>query len=149
MKGKVVTSEEVKIPTLQTVIVRGLTTVTGHQKHVHVLVEPSPKCTTMLILGNTSELRPGRSDVTVVLRNSSGRDVTLEPCTEIGTVTAANIVPSTQVGNGSHLDEQERVPCMSAQVESIDLPRSLQQRSRDPEGILQKLDLSRIDEQEP
>ena len=38
---------------------------------------------------------------------------------------------------------------MSAQVESIDLPRSLQQRSRDPKGILQKLDLSRIDEWEP
>ena len=110
VKGKVVTGKEVKIPALQTVIVRGLTMVTGHQKHVHVLVEPSPKCTTMLILGNTSELRPGRSDVTVVLRNLSGRDITLEPHTEIGTVTAANIVPSTQVGNGSHLDEQERVP---------------------------------------
>ena len=38
---------------------------------------------------------------------------------------------------------------MSAQVESIDLPGNLHQRSRDPEGILQKLDLSRIDEWEP
>ena len=149
VKGKVVTSEEVKIHALQTVIVRGLTMITGHQKHVHVLVEPSPKCTTVLIPGNTSELRTGRSDVTVLLRNLSRRDVTLEPCTEIGMVTAANTVPSTQVGNGSHLDEQERVPCMSAQVESIDLPRNLQQRSRDPEGILQKLDLSGIDEWEP
>ena len=138
-----------KIPALQTVIVRGLTTVTGHQKYVHVLVEPSPKCTSVLILGNTSELRPGRSDVTVVLRNLSGRDVSLELCTEIGTVTAANIVPSTQVGKGSHLEKQGRVPCMSTQVESIDLPRSLQQRSIDPEGILQKLDLSRIDKWEP
>ena len=32
VKGKVVTSEKVKIPTLQTVVVKGLTTVTGHQK---------------------------------------------------------------------------------------------------------------------
>ena len=93
VKGKVVTSEEVKIPALQTVIIRGLTTVTGHQKHVHVLVEPSLKCTTVPILENTSKLRPGRSDVTVVLRNLSGRDVTIEPHTEIGMVTAANIVP--------------------------------------------------------
>ena len=95
VKGKVVSDEEVKIPTLQTAVVKGLTMVTGHQKHVHVLVEPSPKCTSVFILGNTSELRPGGSDVTVVLRNLSGREVTLEPCTEIGTVTAANIVPST------------------------------------------------------
>ena len=129
VKGKVVTSEELKIPVSQTVIVRGLTMVTEHQKHVHVLVEPSPKCTSVLILGNTSELRPGRSDVTVVLRNLLGRDITLEPPTEIGTVTAANLVPSTQAGNGSHLEEQGRVPCMSTQVESIDLPRRLQQRS--------------------
>ena len=38
---------------------------------------------------------------------------------------------------------------MSAQVESADLPRRLQQGSRDLEGILQKLDLSGIDEWEP
>ena len=41
-KGKVVTTKKVKIPTFQTVIEKGLTKVTGHQKHVHVLVEPSP-----------------------------------------------------------------------------------------------------------
>ena len=37
VKGKVVTSKKDKIPALQTVIVKGLTKVTGHQKHVHVL----------------------------------------------------------------------------------------------------------------
>ena len=79
----------------------------------------------------------------------SGRDVTLESCTEIGTVTAANIVPSMQVGNSSDLDVKERVPCMSAQVESANLPSRFQQTSRDPEGVLQKLDLSGIDEWEP
>ena len=78
VKGKVVTSEKVKIPALQTVVVKGLTMVTGHQKCVHVLVEPSPKCTSVFVLGNTSELRPGVSGVTVVLRNLSGRDITLE-----------------------------------------------------------------------
>ena len=57
-----------------------------------------------------------------------------------------------QVGNEPDLDEKEKVPCISAQVESADLPRRLQQGSRDPKGILQKLDLfdlSGIDEWEP
>ena len=40
VKGKVVTCEKVKIPALQTAVVKGLTMITGHQKHVHVLVEP-------------------------------------------------------------------------------------------------------------
>ena len=38
---------------------------------------------------------------------------------------------------------------MSAQVESVDLPEQFQQRSRDQEDILQKLDLSRIDDWDP
>ena len=71
VKGKVVTSEKEKIPTLQTVVVKGLTTVTGHQKCVHRLVEPSPKCTSIFVPGNTSELRPGGSGVAVILRNLS------------------------------------------------------------------------------
>ena len=80
------------------VTLKGLTTVTGHQKNVHVLVEPSPKCMSVFVPGNTSELRPGGTGVTVVVRNLSERDMTLEPYTEIGTVTATNIVPSMQGG---------------------------------------------------
>ena len=109
-------------------------------------MEPSPKCTSVFVLGNTSELRPGGSGVTVVLRNLSGRDITLEPCTEIGTVTVANIVPSMQVGNEPKLDEKEKVSCILAQIESTDSTERFQQGSRDPGGILQKLDLSGIDD---
>ena len=72
VKGKVVTSEKVKIPTLQTVVVKGLTKITGDQKHVHMLVEPSHKCMSVFVPGNTSELVPGGSSITVVLRNLSG-----------------------------------------------------------------------------
>ena len=54
-----------------------------------------------------------------------------------------------EVGNEPKLDEKERVSCMLAQTESTDLPEKFQQRSKDSEGILQKLDLSRIDEWEP
>ena len=55
VRSRVVTSEEVTIPTSQTVAVQGLTMITGHHKHVHVLVESSPKCVSVFILGNTSE----------------------------------------------------------------------------------------------
>ena len=58
VKGKVVTTKKVKIPTFQTIITKGLTKVTRNQKHVHVLVEPSPKCTSVFVPGNTSALIP-------------------------------------------------------------------------------------------
>ena len=59
VKGKVVTTKKVKIPAFQTVITKGLMKVIGHQKHVHVLVEPSPNCKGVFIPGNTSKLIPG------------------------------------------------------------------------------------------
>ena len=71
VQGNVVVREEVTILALQTTVVKGLTTITGHHKHVHVLVESSPKCTTVFILGNTSELKPGTSDIEVVVINKS------------------------------------------------------------------------------
>ena len=114
VKGKVVTSEKAKIPALQRVVVKGLTTDTGNQKCAHVLVEPSPKCTSIFVPGNTSELRLGGSGVAVVLRNLSGRDIMLEPHNEIGMVTTANIVPSMQVGNEPDLDE--KIKCHVCQL---------------------------------
>ena len=61
VQGKVVIREEVTILALQITVVKGLTTITRQHKHVHVLVESSPKCTTVFILGNTSKLKPGNS----------------------------------------------------------------------------------------
>ena len=135
-RDKVVMCKEVKIPALQTLVVKGLTMITGHCKHVHVLIESSPKCVNVFIPGNSSELRPRRSDVTVVLQNRSKKDVILKPHTKIGTVTAANLVPSNQVSNDFDLQERERVPCMLAQVESTDIPGKSRQGSSDPEDIL-------------
>ena len=99
VRGKVVTSEEVTIPALQTTAVKGLTTITGHHKHVHVLMESSPKCVNVFVPGNTSELKPGKSEIEVVVQNRSGKDMKPKPCTEIGTVIMVNIVPTTQVSN--------------------------------------------------
>ena len=105
----------------QTVAVKGLTTITGYCNQINVLMESSSKWVNVFILGNISELRPGKSDVNVVNQNRSGRDVNLKLHTEVGTVITANIVPTTQVSNGFDLDEQERVSCMLAQVESANI----------------------------
>ena len=118
---KVVTSEEVIIPASQTTVVKGLTTITGHHKHVHVLVESSLSCVNVFIPENTSELKPGHSEKEVVVQNRSGKDVKLKPCTEIGTVIVANIVPTTQVSNDFDVGELERVSSMSVQVGSTDI----------------------------
>ena len=117
VKGKVVTTKKVKLPPFQTVITKGLTKVTGHQKHVRVLVEPCPNCKSVFIPGNTSKLIPGGSGVAVVLRNISWRDVTLKQHTEVGIVTAANIVQSVQIPNEQDLGEDNKIQCMSTQAD--------------------------------
>ena len=149
VRGKVVSCKEVTIPTSQTVVVKGLTMITGHCKHVHLLMESSPKCVNVFVLENTSKLSPGKSEVKVVIQNRSGKDVKLKPHTKIGTVITANIVLTTQVNNDFDVDEQERVSCMSAQVESADIPGETPDGSGDPKDILQKLNLSGMEEWEP
>ena len=86
-------------------------------------MELFPKCTAVFILGNTSELKPGNSNIKVVIQNRYGRDMKLKPGTENGTVTAANIIPTMQVSNDSDVTGQERVSSMLAQVKSIDIVR--------------------------
>ena len=54
-----------------------------------------------------------------------------------------------QVGNEPKFDDKEKVQCMLAQVELSDLSAGCQQGSLDPEDILQKLDLSWIDDWDP
>ena len=73
----------------------------------------------------------------------------LKAHTKIGTVITANIVPTTQVSNDFDMGEQERVSCMSAQVESTEILEETPDDSRDPKDILQKLNLSGMEEWEP
>ena len=58
-------------------------------------------------MGNTSELKPGKSIIKVVVVNKSRQDVKLKPSTEIGTVTATNIVPTMKVSNEALVAESE------------------------------------------
>ena len=105
-------------------------------------MEPSPKCKNIFIPGNSSELIPGMSGVAVVLQNLSGRDIILEPHTEVGIVTAANIVPSVEIPDKQDLKENEEVQCKSAQADLSE--GEIKQAETDPEDILQKVDLFRI-----
>ena len=142
VKGKVVTTKKVIVPAFQTVIARGLMKVTGHQKHVHVLVEPSPRCKSIFVPGNTSELIPGGSGVVVLLQNLSGRDITLEPHTEVGMVTAAQH-SSIQKPDKQDLRGNEKVQCKSPQA---DLSKGeIQPEETDPEDIFWKIDLGIAD----
>ena len=139
VKESIVISEEVTIPALQITVVKGLTMITGHHRCVHVLVELSHKCTNVFILGNTSELKPGNSDIEAVIQNRSGRDVKLKPGTKFGTVIAANIVPTTQVSNDFNVNGQERVSSMLAQVESTDILRETSDVNNNLKHILRSL----------
>ena len=150
VKGSVVIGEEVTIPALQITVVKGLTTITGHHKCVHVLMESSPKCTNVFILGNTSELKTGNSNIEVVIQNRAEKDVKLKPGTEIGTVIAANIIQTMQVSSDLDVDGPEVVSSMSAQVESINILQNTSDRVRnDLNNILQKLNLSGMQDWEP
>ena len=67
VEGNVIITKKVAIPTFQTVFVKELTKVTGYHKHVHMLEEPFHKCQHIFVPGNTTELKPGGSQVDVVL----------------------------------------------------------------------------------
>ena len=144
VKGKVVVMKKVVVPAFQMLIVKGLMKVTRHQKHVHVLVEPSPKCKNIFVPGNTTKLKLGGWRADVVLWNLSGRDIILESHTEVGIFSAANKVPPILApdmleGNVQDDENDASVQCLSAQAE---LPESeLRQTGIDPEEILQKVDL--------
>ena len=74
----------------------------------------------------------------------------LKSGTEIGTIIAANIIPTMQVSNDFDVTGQERVASMSAQVESIDILRDTSDMVRnDLKDILQNLNLSGMEEWEP
>ena len=61
-------------------------------------------------------------------------------------VTTANIIPSIQIPGNQDLSEIEKVQCTSTQA---DLSEEIQQEETDPEDILQKVDLSGIDDWDP
>ena len=74
----------------------------------------------------------------------------LKPGTEIGNIIAANIVSTMQVSNDFDVTGQERVSIMLAQVEYTDILWDTSDWVRnDLKDILQKLNLSRMEDWEP
>ena len=73
----------------------------------------------------------------------------LKPGTEIGTVIAANIIPTMQVSNNFDVVRQERVSSMLAQLESTNIFGETPDVSSDLKGILKKLNLFRMGEWNP
>ena len=133
----------------QIIVVKGLITITGHHKCVHVLMESSPNCMNVIVLGNMCELKSGNPNIETVIQNSSGKDMKLKAGTEIVTVIAANIVPTPQVSHDFDVDGPEIVSSMSAQVESINILRDISDWVRnDLKDILQKINLSGIQDWE-
>ena len=119
---------------------KGLTKATGHHKHVHVLVEPSPKCQNIFVPGNTTELK--LRGISVGCGPPKWGEVILGPHTEVGIISVANEVQpmlAPEVIKGDVQDD-EKIQCKSAKV---DLPESKSKPAKvDPEEILQKGDLS-------
>ena len=87
----------------------------------------------------------------MVLWNLSGREVTLEPNTEVGTISAANKVPPTLtpkvIEENIQMMKMTKIQCKSAQV-YLSNSKSKQVKV-DTEGILQKVDLSGITDWNP
>ena len=90
-----------------------------------MFVEPFPKCKNIFIPEHTTELKPEASRVDVVLQNLSGRDIILEPHTEVAMVLAANKFPSIltpdvlekNVQDDEDDEDDESLQCKSAQAE--------------------------------
>ena len=76
----------------------------------------------------------------VVLRNLSGRDIILEPLTEVGMLMAANRGPSIQIPDEQELKENEKkIQWKSSQADLSE--GNIQQEETDPEVIFQKSDV--------
>ena len=141
VKGKVIVTKKVIVPAFQMIIVKGLMRVTGHEKYVHVLVEPSPKCKNIFVPGNMTELKPGGSRVDVVLQNLSWRNIILEPHTKVGIVSNVPLIltPDVLEKNVQDDKDKESVQCQSTHAE-LSKPE-IRQVEIDPEEVLQKTDL--------
>ena len=94
-------------------------------------------------------MKPGNSEIEIVVVNKSRQDVKLKPSTEVGSVTAANIVPTMKVSNEAEVTGSEIVSSMLAQLGSDVLKNTSDMVKTGLKYILQKLDLSRMKNWEP
>ena len=101
VKGKVKLTKAVTIKPFQTVHVSGLTECDQHFKRVNVIVESDPKINydAMVPINGYTVLKPGSSRVSVGIRNTSCKSITVPAKVIIAKVTTANVVPHSCAPN--------------------------------------------------
>ena len=99
--------------------------------------------------GEYLKIETGNSDIEIVVVNKSRQDVKLKPGTEIGTVTATNIVPTMKISNEAEMTESEKVSSMLAQLGSDVLKDTSDMVKTGLKDIMQKLDFSWMKNWEP
>ena len=95
LKGKIRLTKAVTIPAKGELQVTGVTTVKGHTKRCHVIVEPygekQERCNMTPVY---TDLKPGSSKVKMHVTNASNKLVQLPATMVIGAISAANVIPA-------------------------------------------------------
>ena len=95
LKGKIRLTKAVTIPANGELQVTGVTTVKGHTKRCHVIVEPygekQEKCNVTPVY---TALKPRSSRVKIHVTNDTNKPVHLPAKMVIGVISAANVVPA-------------------------------------------------------
>ena len=115
LKGKIRLTKAVTIPAKGELQVTGVTTVKGHTKRCHMIVEPcgekQERCNMNPVY---TDLKPGSSMVKMHVRNDSNKPVQLPAKMVIGVISAANVVPA-MIASKNMLEEGWDQPPKEAQ----------------------------------
>ena len=141
LKGKIRLTKAVTIPTNRELQVTGATTVKGHTKRCHVIVEPygenQEKCNVTPVY---TDLKPGSSRVKIHVTNDTNKPVYLPAKMVIGVISAANVVPAMIVPKNM-LEEGWDQPPEENQGAKKKEDKELVQRGK---LVVEQLDLSSI-----
>ena len=141
LKGKIRLTKAVTIPAKGELQVTGVTTVKGHTKRCHVIVEPyeekQGRCNMTPVY---TDLKPGSSKVKMHVMNDSNKPVQLPAKMVIGVISAANVVPP-MIAPKNMLEEGWDQPPEESQGAENKKAKTLVQRGK---LVVEWLDLSSI-----
>ena len=141
LKGKIRLTKAVTIPAKGDLQVTGVTTVKGHTKRCHVIVEPygekQGRCNMTPVY---TDLKPGSSKVKMHVMNDSNKPVQLPAKMVIRVVSAANVVPA-MIAPKNMLEEGWDQPPEESKGAEIKKAKKLVQRGK---LVVEQLDLCSI-----